>query len=271
MVVRDSRPDGQFVETGTAMTSQYISEEKRAIYPSLSGKRVLVTGGGSGIGAGIVEAFVRQNASVTFFDIAEEESLALVAQLNGKPRFELVDLTNIAATQARILKRGPFDILINNAANDDRHEIADVSEDYWDNRMAVNLKHLFFCAQVAAPMMKARGGGVIINLGSISWHLALPALPLYETAKAGIEGLTRSLARDLGADGIRVTCVIPGSVRTVRQLKWYDADAEAEIIKNQCLKAKLIPEDVAALILFLASDDARLVTAHSYYVDAGWR
>jgi NAD(P)-dependent dehydrogenase (short-subunit alcohol dehydrogenase family) len=248
-------------------------ENGRAVYPSLRGKRVLVTGGGSGIGAGIVEAFVRQGSEVTFFDICDGESEALAAQTGAK--FERVDLTDIPATQATIRRaaeeRGAFEVLVNNAANDDRHSIEEVTEAYWDNRLNVNLKHHFFCAQAVIPAMKSNGGGAIINLGSISWHLALPDLVLYQTAKAAMEGMTRAMARDLGPDNIRVSCVVPGNVRTPRQLKWYTPEGEAEIVNAQCLKGRLVPEDVAALILFLASDDARLVTGHEHFVDAGWR
>lgn len=249
------------------------STDKRAIYPSLSGRRVLITGGGSGIGAGIVEAFARQGSDVVFLDIAEEDSRALAGGCGA--RFERADLTDIAGTRATIerliAEGGAFDVLVNNAANDDRHAFAEVTEEYWDDRLGVNLKHLFFCAQAVAPAMRARGGGAIVNMGSISWHLGLPDLPLYQTAKAAIEGLTRSLARDLGGDGIRVTCVVPGNVRTPRQLQWYTPEGEAEIVAQQCLKGRLAPEDVAALVLFLASEDARLVTGHEYFVDAGWR
>jgi NAD(P)-dependent dehydrogenase (short-subunit alcohol dehydrogenase family) len=249
------------------------SNDQRAIYPSLRGKRVLVTGGGSGIGAGTVEAFARQGSDVCFFDVAEADSRALADRLGA--RFERVDLTDIAATQAAIARLaaegGDFDILVNNAANDDRHGIAEVTEDYWDNRLNVNLKHHFFCAQAVIPGMRAKGGGAIVNLGSISWHLGMPDMAIYQTAKAAIEGLTRSLARELGPDGIRVTCVVPGNVRTPRQLQWYTPEGEQEIVDAQCLKGRLAPEDVAAMVLFLASDDARLVTGHEYFVDAGWR
>ena len=247
--------------------------EGRAIYPSLRGKRVLVTGGGSGIGAGIVEGFARQGADVTFFDISETESQALAERFGAG--FEQVDLTSIASVQASIRKlvdeAGAFDVLVNNAANDDRHSIEEVTEAYWDDRLSVNLKHLFFCSQAVIPGMKTKGGGVIVNLGSISWHLALPDLVLYQTSKAAIEGLTRALARDLGPDNIRVSCVVPGNVRTPRQLKWYTPEGEAEIVSAQCLKGRLVPEDIAAMVLFLASDDARLVTGHEHFVDAGWR
>jgi NAD(P)-dependent dehydrogenase (short-subunit alcohol dehydrogenase family) len=247
--------------------------EGRAAYPSLRGKRVLVTGGGSGIGAGIVEAFMRQGADVTFIDINGSDSADLVERVGA--RFIKEDLRDIPATRRSIEKLiadgGPIDVLVNNAANDDRHSIDDVTEEYWDDRFNTNLKHQFFCAKAVIPGMREKGGGAIINLGSISWHLALPDLILYQTCKAAIEGLTRSLARDLGPDNIRVTCVVPGNVRTPRQLQWYTPEGEAEIVAAQCLKGRLVPEDVAALVLFLASDDARLMTGHEYFVDAGWR
>ncbi|WP_313444766.1 SDR family oxidoreductase [Brevundimonas sp.] len=249
-----------------------------AIYPSLKGRLVVVTGGGSGIGAGFTEAFARQGARVVFFDIAEAESKALEAslvELSPAPTFHPCDLTDIAALQRRlaevVAEHGPIDVLINNAANDDRHTLAEVTPEYWDNRINVNLRHLYFAAQSVAAGMRERGRGVIINLGSISWHLGLPDLSLYETAKAGIEGMTRALARELGGDGVRVVCIVPGNVQTPRQMKWYTPEGEAEIVAAQCLPGRLQPNDVAALGLFLASDDARLITGHEYFVDAGWR
>ncbi len=248
-----------------------------AIYPSLRDKRVLVTGGGSGIGAAIVEAFARQGSRVVFLDLAEEESHRVEQALAGSihpPVFHRCDLTDLAALKAliaRIGEHGPVEILVNNAASDDRHRLDEVTPDYWDDRMAVNLRHLFFCAQAVAPGMKALGGGAIINLGSISWHLGLPDLALYETAKAGIEGMTRALARELGSDGIRVTCVVPGNIKTPRQMRWYTPEGEAEIVRQQCLKSRVCPEHVASMALFLASDDAKMCTGHEYWVDAGWR
>lgn len=249
-----------------------------ARYPSLKGKRVVVTGGGSGIGAGIVEAFTRQGAEVHFLDLAEADSRALVDSLSGAaiaPVFHPCDLTNLdtlKATLERVQQAGPVDVLINNAANDDRHAVADVTPEYWDNRIAVNLRHLFFAAQAVVEGMKRAGGGAIINMGSISWHVALPDLVMYQTAKAGIEGMTRALARDLGADGIRVTCVVPGGIRTPRQMRlWHTPEEEARILSQQCLKERIDPEHVAAMLLFLASDDGRMCTGHSYFVDAGWR
>ncbi len=249
-----------------------------AVYPSLKDKLVVVTGGGSGIGAGFTEGFARQGARVVFLDVAIEDSQALAASLSGltpAPVFKRCDLTDIAALQACFAEiaaeHGDVDVLINNAANDDRHGLAEVTPAYWDDRVAVNLRHLYFAAQAVAPKMRARGSGVIINLGSISWHLGLPDLSLYETAKAGIEGMTRALARELGVDGVRVVCIVPGNVQTPRQMKWYTPEGEAEIVAAQCLKGRLQPADVAALGLFLASDDARLITGHEYFVDAGWR
>jgi NAD(P)-dependent dehydrogenase (short-subunit alcohol dehydrogenase family) len=251
----------------------------RARYPSLIGKRVLVTGGGSGIGEALVESFVRQQARVVFLDVAEAPSRALEERLSTDaahaPLFMPCDLRDIEALRGRLAEAeetlGGIDILINNAANDDRHAIDAVTPDYWDDRMAVNLRHQFFAAQYAAAAMKRAGGGVIINFGSISWHLALEELVLYQTAKAAIEGLTRSLARDLGRDNIRVNTVVPGNVQTERQMKWYTPEGEAEIVAAQCLDGRIQPEDVAALVLFLASDDARMCTGHHYFVDAGWR
>lgn len=249
-----------------------------AIYPSLKDKRVFISGGGSGIGEGLVEAFVAQGAKVAFCDIAVAESENLVARLSSAshaPIFHAVDLRDIAAVQAMMgaveRQLGGIDILVNNAANDDRHAIEDVTTTYWDERMAVNLRHLFFAAQAAVPAMKRAGGGVILNFGSISWHLALPELVLYQTAKAAIEGLTRSLARDLGRDNIRVNTIIPGNVKTPRQEKWYTPEGEAEIVAAQCLDGRILPVDVAALAMFLASDDARYCTGHDYFIDAGWR
>ncbi|MCE7797982.1 SDR family oxidoreductase [Sphingobium sufflavum] len=251
----------------------------RAIYPSLSGKRVVVTGGGSGIGAGLVEAFVAQGARVAFLDVVEDASRALVDRIGAgaahAPVFHPCDLRDLDALghvmQRIVASFGAVDILVNNAASDDRHTVDAITPAYWDERMAVNLRHLFFAAQAVVPGMKAGGGGVILNLGSISWHLALPELLLYETAKAGIEGMTRAMARDLGRDGIRVNSVIPGNVQTPRQEQWYTPEGEAEIVAAQCLNGRVQPEDVAALILFLASDDARMCTGHDYWVDAGWR
>lgn len=249
-----------------------------AIYPSLVGKRVFISGGGSGIGEGLVEAFVAQGARVAFCDILEREGAALVARLKDAafaPSFHICDLRDVSAVQKVMADAeqamGGIDILVNNAGNDDRHAMADVTSEYWDDRMAVNLRHMFFAAQAAVPAMRRAGGGVILNFGSISWHLGLPDLVLYQTAKAAIEGMTRGMARDLGRDNIRVNTIVPGNVKTPRQMKWYTQEGEAEIVAAQCLDARIMPADVAAIALFLASDDARMCTGHDYFVDAGWR
>ena len=244
-----------------------------ASYPSLAGKRVVVTGGGSGIGASLVEAFARQGAETVFVDILERESTDLVARLADAPLrtvFHRVDITDLSAMEIFFKSLGGIDVLVNNAGNDDRHELKDITPAYWDERMAVNLRHMLFAAKAVAPGMKARGGGAIINFGSIAWHLGLPGLVLYETAKAGIEGMTRALARELGPDNIRVTAVVPGNVKTPRQTKWYTPEGEAEIVDQQCLKARITPAHVASLVLFLASDDGRMCTGHEYWIDAGW-
>lgn len=247
-------------------------------YPDLAGKRVIVTGGGSGIGAELTAAFAGQGAQVWFLDIAEEASRDLETALAGArhaPRFVRCDLTDLDALAAAIAaieeEAGGVDILLNNAANDDRHAIDAVTPGYWDNRMNVNLRHQFFAAQVVVPGMKRRGQGVILNLGSISWHLPHTRLALYMTAKAAIEGLTRALARELGPQGIRVNTIVPGGVRTPRQQAlWHDPEEEARIIAGQCLPERVEMQDVAALALFLASDNARRCSGREYFVDAGW-
>jgi NAD(P)-dependent dehydrogenase (short-subunit alcohol dehydrogenase family) len=248
---------------------------KHAVYPSLAERTVVITGGGSGIGAELVRSFARQHSRVFFLDIAEDSSRALEEELDGSARFLKCDLTNIDALRTALAaiadSGGPITTLVNNAANDDRHQTEEVTTAYWDNRIAVNLRHHFFAAQAVAPGMRRAGGGSIINLGSISWHLGMANLALYETAKAGIEGLTRALARDFGPSMIRVNCVIPGAVRTPRQIAlWHTPEEEAKILEQQCIKVRVDPVDIAAMVLFLASDDARLCTGHNYWVDAGY-
>ncbi|QJE02075.1 SDR family oxidoreductase [Massilia forsythiae] len=249
-----------------------------ATYPDLAGKRVVITGGGSGIGAELVSAFVGQGARVWFLDIAEEAGRALEQKLAGAAqpaRFVKCDLTDIPALQATfaaiVAEAGAVDILLNNAANDDRHEIEDVTPAYWDNRMAVNLRHKFFCSQAVIPGMKAQNYGVILNFGSISWYLASSQLDLYMTAKAGIEGMTRGMARDLGKYGIRANTVVPGAVRTPRQQAlWHTPEEEARILAGQCIQERVEMQDVAALSLFLASSNGRRCSGREYFVDAGW-
>lgn len=249
-----------------------------AVYPSLAGKKVIVSGGASGIGEGIVEAFARQGAAVAFVDVLDEASEALVKRFAAaamQPIFvhcDIRDCADYGVKIGKLIRRlGGCDVLINNAANDDRHSLEDVTPEYWDERMAVNLKHQFFAAKAVVPAMRAAGGGSIVNLGSISWHLGLEDLTLYQTAKAAIEGLTRSLARELGRDNIRVNTIVPGNVQTPRQMNWYTLEGEAEIVAAQCLDGRIQPSDIGAMALFLAADDARFCTAHNYWVDAGWR
>jgi D-xylose 1-dehydrogenase len=249
-----------------------------AIYPSLQDKRVIVTGGGSGIGASIVEAFVKQGAYVFFIDVNEADSTQLektLAQERHAPKFHRCDLRDTNAIEttfdAIANEAGGIDILVNNAANDDRHQWDTTTAAYWDDRMAVNLRHQFFCAQAAAKRMRTQGKGAIVNMGSISWHLAIADLTIYMTAKAGIEGLTHGLARELGVHGIRVNTVIPGAVRTPRQMKlWQSPESEAALVAQQCLRERIEPEHIARMVLFLASDDAARCTAREYFVDAGW-
>lgn len=250
-----------------------------ATYGSLKGKRVFVTGGGSGIGEAIVAAFVAQGAHVAFVDIVREASEALCARLaaqgHAAPLFRYCDITDIADLQRTMAglaaEMGDFDVLVNNAANDQRHDIADVTLEYWDERIAVNQRPMFFTCQAALAGMKRRGGGSIINLGSMSWHAKNPGYPVYATTKAAVVGLTRSLARDLGQFGIRVNTVTPGWVMTQRQVDlWLDAAGEAEIKRSQCLPGKLMPDDVASMVLFLAADDSKMCSAQDFIVDAGW-
>jgi NAD(P)-dependent dehydrogenase (short-subunit alcohol dehydrogenase family) len=247
-----------------------------AVYPSLAGRTVVVTGGGSGIGEVIVAEFVRQKSRVFFLDVAVAQSQALAAKLGGGAKFIACDVTDTAALRKALADveaaAGPVSVLVNNAANDDRHDFEKVTPEYWQQRIDVNLKHLFFAAQAVTAGMRKAGGGSIINLGSVSWHTSIPSLSIYETAKAGIEGMTRALARDLGESNIRVNCVVPGAIRTPRQIKlWHTPEEETKILAQQCLKQRVDPIHVAAMVLFLASDDARMCTSNNYWVDAGYR
>ena len=250
-----------------------------ARYPSLTDRSVFVTGGGTGIGASIVEAFVRQGAKVAFVDIAAEPSRALVQQLADAdlppPVFEPCDVRDIAALQATIARaaaaHGDIAVLVNNVANDDRHAIEAVTVAYWDNRMAINQRPAFFAAQAVIPGMKRLGGGSIVNLGSSGWQLKQGHYPAYAVAKASVNGLTRGLAKTLGEHRIRINTVSPGWVMTERQIKlWLDDEGEAALKRNQCLPDKLRPDDIARMVLFLASDDAAMCTAQEFKVDAGW-
>ena len=249
-----------------------------AVYPSLRGRAVLVTGGASGIGAAHVAHFAAQGAKVGFLDIADEAAAELSGRVTDaghpRPAYRHCDLHDIAALRQAITELaaelGPFSVLVNNAANDQRHAWQDVTPEYWDERMQVNLRHQFFAIQAVAPMMKALGGGSIINFGSISWRTGQGDMPAYTTAKAGAEGLTKGMARALGEDRIRVNCVIPGWVMTERQVTlWLTPEAEAELMRRQALKEKLMPDDLARMVLWLAADDSRMCTGQAWVVDAG--
>ena len=253
--------------------------ERFAHYPSLADKVTFVTGGGSGIGASIVEHFCAQRGRVAFVDIDDASSAALCKRIEATgvpaPRFHHCDLVDVAALQA-IIRRvgdevGPIATLVNNAANDDRHKATEVTLDYWNERMAVNLRHQFFAAQAVYSTMKKAGGGSIVNFGSISWMNSEGGYNAYTTAKAAVHGMTRGLARDWGIDHIRVNTVVPGWVMTERQVKlWLNADGERQLAENQCLKEKLYPPDIARMVLWLAADDSRMCTAQNFIVDAGW-
>ena len=253
--------------------------DRFATYPSLRGRVVVVTGGGSGIGASLVEHFALQGARVAFLDLALDCSRALVASLAPRaahaPLFLPCDLTDVAALRAALAEAGsrlgPAEVLVNNAASDDRHRLEDVTPEYWDERMAVNLRHYFFAIQAVAPAMRAARAGSIVNLSSIAWVIPSTGLPAYVTAKAGIVGLTRTLAHELGPDAVRVNCVLPGAIATERQRRlWLTPQYEAEVLSRQALKRLLVPEDVARLVLFLAADDSQSITSQSYVVDGGW-
>ncbi|MEE2830304.1 MAG: SDR family oxidoreductase [Myxococcota bacterium] len=243
-------------------------------FPSLKNRVVLITGGGAGIGETLVEAFVDQGARVAFFDRAVEPSQQVVKRLEGKPLFVPVDLTDIEAIRtgvARIESEfGPVEVLVNNAGWDERGSIDEVTPEFWDLIQDINLKPYFFTAQAVIPGMRAAGRGSIVNLGSTSWRLATGGMPAYTAAKAGIEGLTRGLARDLGPHGIRANVVLPGWVMTKRQReRWVTPEALSETLKRQCIPLELQPADIAPAVLFLASDAARAVTAQSWCVDGG--
>ncbi|HEX6978859.1 MAG TPA: SDR family oxidoreductase [Alphaproteobacteria bacterium] len=249
-----------------------------AIYPDLEGKVVIVTGGGSGIGAAITRAFARQKSRVGFIDIAEEPSMRLVEELaqdGAEVRFVRADLTDIEALRQAVdgIRRmlGPIDTLINNAAEDDRHTIEEMTPEYFDGRVAVNLRHQFFAAQAVLPDMVRKNAGVIINFGSISWMMKEPKLPIYTACKSAVLGLTRSLARAYGPHNIRVNAIAPGWIMTERQIeKWLTPEAERELMAGQCLKRRLMPEEIARFTVFLASEEASACTAQHYVVDGGW-
>jgi NAD(P)-dependent dehydrogenase (short-subunit alcohol dehydrogenase family) len=254
-------------------------ETADASYPSLKGRPVLITGGASGIGESIVEHFAAQGARVTFLDLQREAGEALAERIAARgldrPLFIPCDLTDLAALQAAVAtstaRHGAPLALVNNAGNDDRHKVEEVTPDYWQNRMDTNLRHQFFASQAVRPAMRDAGGGSIICFGSISWIAGESNYISYVTAKAAIGGLTKGLARELGPERIRVNCVVPGWVMTKRQIElWLDDAGERQIAERQCLPDKLMPADIARMVLWLAADDSRMCTAQNFIVDAGW-
>lgn len=248
------------------------TEDRFARYPSLEARVVLITGGASGIGASMVEHFAAQGSRVAFLDFDRAGGEAMAARTGAL--FLPCDLRDIAALRAAVAEAaarlGPVEVLVNSAARDDRHGLEAVEPDYWDERMATNLRHMFFCAQAVAPMMKAAGQGSIVNFGSVSWMKAQGGMPAYTAAKSAVHGLSRGLARDLGAWGVRSNVVVPGWIFTERQEQlWATPEGVAEALARQCLHAKLYPPDVARMVLWLAADDSRMVTAQTFIVDGG--
>ncbi|MGL1959366.1 MAG: SDR family oxidoreductase [Colwellia sp.] len=248
-------------------------------YPSLCGKTIFISGGGSGIGACLVEAFALQGARIAFVDVLKNESTILVNKLkqqapDAEVKYYCCDLVDVKALQAVIHQveneLGSISVLINSAASDTRHNISEVTPEYWDSRMDINLKHYFFAIQAVQKQMK-NTGGAIINMGSMCWHDSQAGMPAYSAAKAGVEGLTRGLAKDLGQDKIRINTITPGWVMTDRQLThWVNENTEKKIAESQCLKDYVMPADIASMALFLASDDSKHCTAQNFIVDGGW-
>lgn len=255
------------------------SDLQFARYPSLGGKVVLITGGASGIGASLVEHFTLQGAKVAFLDVDSRAAEALVADLstgsNHPPAFLRCDITDIGALKGSIAQveqsLGPVDVLINNAANDDRHAWQEITPEYWDQRMAINLRHHFFAIQAVAPKMIARGSGTIICMSSIAWIIPSTGLPAYVTAKAAIVGLTRTMAQELQGSPIRVNAILPGGILTERQRQlWWTPEYSKEILSNQCINRPILPDDVARMALFLGADDSSAITNQTFVVDGGW-
>lgn len=252
-----------------------------ATYPSLEGRSVFITGGASGIGEDMVHQFVSQGAKVAFLDIETELGEALVERCAREepphvPVFMDCDVTDVEALQAAVERAatlfGGLHTLVNNAASDDRHYWDEVSPAYWDDRLAVNLRHHFFAIQAAVPHMREGGAGSIINIGSSSWMIGEDYFPAYATAKAAVQGLTSTLARTFGVDNIRVNTVLPGWIFTDRQLeKWVTPESEAACMAMQCLKKRIYPDEYNQTILFLAADDSGACTAQAFVVDGGRR
>jgi D-xylose 1-dehydrogenase len=262
-----------------AMEESGMTGRVFATYPSLRDRSVLVTGGATGIGASIVEHFARQGSRVAFFDVQDEAARGLVEglrpEVQSAPVFFHCDLADVSELQVGVSEAisalGGVDVLVNNAASDQRHRTEDVTQEYFDNSIAVNLRPQFFMIQAVLPAMKTAGRGSIINMSSISWMIPSTGVPVYVTAKAAIVGLTRTMAHEVGAEGIRVNAVLPGAIATEKQKQLvYTPEYKAEIMSSQALKRDIQPEDVARLVLFLAADDSSAITNQSYVIDGGW-
>jgi NAD(P)-dependent dehydrogenase (short-subunit alcohol dehydrogenase family) len=248
----------------------------RAVYPSLAGRTVLVTGGASGIGAAVVRRFAGNGARVAFLDLQQAEGEALAAQLGADIRFRWCDVTDVTALRAAVAEveatLGAVTVLVNNAANDQRHSIEELTPEGWDASQAVNVKQQVFTTQAVLPGMKAAGGGAIVNLSSTAWVWGAPSLVAYTAAKAAVTGLTRSLGSALGPHGIRVNAVAPGAVITERQMRlWYTPETKADMIARQAIPSEILEDDIADAVAFLASDDSRMITKQTLIVDGGAR
>jgi D-xylose 1-dehydrogenase len=246
-----------------------------ANYPSLNGKTVYITGGAGGIGEAVSTAFAQQGAIVGILDLDGKAADALAAKLGRGATAVQCDLREIeqlkTALEALKAKIGAADILVNNAAHDQRHDWRDVTTEYWDERMAVNLRHMFFTIQAVAPDMIAKNFGSIVNFSSTSWKLKMATLPAYTTAKAAVHGLTRSFMMELGKHNIRVNTVYPGWTMTARQKElWFDAAGQKTLDEHQAMQGLIQPEDIASMVLFLSADDSRFCTGQEFIVDGGW-
>jgi NAD(P)-dependent dehydrogenase (short-subunit alcohol dehydrogenase family) len=259
------------------MSSKNIPKVEYAgvTYNSLRGKGVIITGGATGIGSDIVRGFAGQGCKVGFLDREAAAGAALAEGLGANVHFQANDVTDVAALKAAIAslseRIGGVDVLVNNVANDQRHSIDKVTAEYFDERVAINLRPHFFAAQAVLPSMRSRGGGAIVNLGSVSWKNKNLDLSVYATCKSAMSGFTRVLAKEVGRDNIRVNCVVPGWVMTERQVSlWLDDAGEKAMDEHHCIPGRVIGADIANMVMFLAADTARMITAQEFVVDAGW-
>jgi NAD(P)-dependent dehydrogenase (short-subunit alcohol dehydrogenase family) len=248
----------------------------QAVYPSLRNRTVLITGGASGIGAAIVRRFAGNGARVAFLDVQDVAGQALAAELGPDVRFWSCDVTDVAALRRAVAEVescfGPVTALVNNAANDQRYSIEEITPDQWDGSQAINVRQQVFTTQAVLPGMKAAGGGAIVNLSSTAWLWGAPSLVPYTAAKAAVTGLTRSLGAALGHHGIRVNAVAPGAVMTERQMRlWYTPEAMADMVARQAIPHEILEEDIADAVVFLCADDSRMITKQMLTVDGGAR